>query len=192
VSDTAEVPATEWGDLDAMVAAACSGDEAAFVGLFREVQPRLLRYLRAVCGGDAEDIAAETWLQVVRGLARFSGDAQGFRGWVFTIAHARTVDAWRASARRPEIVTDTVPDQATERDVLGDVEEIISTEAAMALLRELPEAQAQVLMLRVVAGLDVTKTAEVLGRTPNHVRVLAHRGLRALAAVLEERSALPL
>jgi RNA polymerase sigma-70 factor (ECF subfamily) len=129
---------------------------------------------------------------VVRGLARFSGDAQGFRGWVFTIAHARTVDAWRASARRPEIVTDTVPDQATERDVLGDVEEIISTEAATALLRELPDAQAQVLMLRVVAGLDVTKTAEVLGRTPNHVRVLAHRGLRALAAVLEERSALPL
>ena len=184
--------ATEWGDLDAVVAAACAGDEAAFVCLFREIQPRLLRYLGALGGVDPEDIAAETWLRVVRGLARFSGDAQGFRGWIFTIAHARTVDAWRASGRRPETVTHTVPDQATERDGLSDEEEIISTEAALALLRELPEAQAQVLLLRVVAGLDVTRTAEVLGRTPNHVRVLAHRGLRALAAVVDERATLPL
>ena len=192
MSDIANVPETTQSDLDAVIAAACAGDETAFVRLFREIQPRLLRYLRALRGVDAEDIAAETWLQVIRGLARFSGDAQGFRGWVFTIAHARTVDAWRASGRRPETLTHTVPDQSTGRDVLCDVEEIISTEAAVALLRALPEAQAQVLMLRVVAGLDVTTTAEVLGRTPNHVRVLAHRGLRALAVALDERATLPL
>jgi RNA polymerase sigma-70 factor (ECF subfamily) len=186
------VALTEPGDLDTTVAAACGGDEAAFVVLFRDVQPGLLRYLRALSGGDAEDIAAETWLSVVRGLARFTGSAQGFRGWVFTIAHARMVDARRAGGRRPETVTDTLPDRASERDVLRDVEEILSTEAALALLQRLPEAQAQVLMLRVVAGLDVPTTAEVLGRTPNHVRVLAHRGLRALASVVDERATLSL
>lgn len=175
-------------DLDAVVLAACAGDETAFAVLFREVQPRLLRYLRTLSGADAEDVAAETWVQVVRGLARFSGDAQGFRGWVFTIAHARLVDAWRSSGRRPETVTDTLPDAASDMDVPRAAEEIISTEAALDLLRQLPEAQAQVLLLRVVAGLDVTSTARVLGRTPNHVRVLAHRGLRALAAVVEDRT----
>ena len=45
-----------------------AGDEAAFVVVFREIQPRLLRYLRTLCGADAEDIAAEAWVQVVRGL----------------------------------------------------------------------------------------------------------------------------
>jgi RNA polymerase sigma-70 factor (ECF subfamily) len=192
VSDTAVVPAPERNDLDAIVAAARAGDETAFVVLFREVQPSLLRYLQTLSGGDAEDIAAETWLQVVRGLARFSGDAQGFRGWVFTIAHARMVDAWRASGRRPETVTDGLPDRASECDVPRDVEEIVSTEAALSLLRALPQAQAQVLLLRVVAGLDVATTAQVLGRTPNHVRVLAHRGLQALTSVLAERATLPL
>jgi RNA polymerase sigma-70 factor, ECF subfamily len=186
------VPATDGVDLDAAVAAACAGDESAFVVIFREIQPRLLRYLRTLSDTDAEDIAAETWVQVVRGLARFSGDAKGFRGWVFTLAHARMVDAWRARGRRPQTVTDTLPDAASEHDVPGAVEEILSTEAALVLLRQLPEAQAQVLLLRVVAGLDVTTTAEVLGRTPNHVRVLAHRGLRALAAVMEERATLTL
>jgi RNA polymerase sigma-70 factor, ECF subfamily len=188
VSDTADMGPTDPVDLDEVVSAACAGDETAFVVLFREVQPRLLRYLRTLTGADAEDIAAETWVQVVRGLARFSGDAQGFRGWVFTIAHARLVDAWRSSGRRPETVTDTLPDAASDVDVPRDAEEIISTAAALDLLRQLPEAQAQVLLLRVVAGLDVASTASVLGRTPNNVRVLAHRALRALAAVVEERT----
>jgi RNA polymerase sigma-70 factor (ECF subfamily) len=181
------VPATDPVDLDAAVRAACAGDEAAFVVVFREVQPRLVRYLRTLCGADAEDIAAEAWVQVVRGLPGFSGNMSGFRGWVFTIAHARLVDAWRASGRRPETVTDTLPDRASTVDVPRAAEEVISTEAALALIRELPEAQAEVLLLRVVAGLDVASTAEVLGRTPNHVRVLAHRGLRALAAVVDGR-----
>jgi RNA polymerase sigma-70 factor (ECF subfamily) len=143
-------------------------------------------------GAEAEDLAAETWVQVVRGLARFSGDAQGFRGWVFTIAHARAVDARRASGRRSETLTDTLPDLGDGFDVPGAVEEIFSTEWAVAMLGQLPEAQAQVLLLRVVAGLDVAMTAAVLGRTPNHIRVLTHRGLRALAAVVEKRATLPL
>jgi RNA polymerase sigma-70 factor, ECF subfamily len=187
-SDTANVPATDWIDLDAAVSAACSGDETAFVVLFREIEPRLLRYLRTLCGADAEDIAAETWVQVTRGMGRFSGDAEGFRGWVFTIAYARMVDTWRASNRRPETITNTLPDGPSEIDVPREVEETISTDSALALLHELPQGQAQVLLLRVVAGLDVPMTAAVLGRTPNSVRVLAHRGLRALAAVLEQRA----
>jgi RNA polymerase sigma-70 factor (ECF subfamily) len=152
---------------------------------------RLLRYLRTRSGVDAEDIAAETWVQVVRGLSRFSGDARGFRGWVFTVAHARLVDAWRASGRRPETPTDSFPEHASEVDVARAVEEIISTEAALDLLRRLPEAQAQVLLLRLVAGLDVSTTARGLGRTPNHVRVLAHPGC-ALAAEVEKPATVPL
>ena len=99
------------------------------------------------------------------------------------------VDTWRASNRRPETITNTLPDGPSESDVPREVEETISTDSALALLRELPQGQAQVLLLRVVAGLDVPMTAAVLGRTPNSVRVLAHRGLRALAAVVEQRNA---
>jgi RNA polymerase sigma-70 factor (ECF subfamily) len=192
LSDTARVPAWDRIDLDVVVSAACAGDESAFVVLFREIEPRLLRYLRTLCGADAEDIAAETWVHVTRGMARFSGDADGFRGWVFTFAHGRMVDAWRARSRRPETITSTLPDGPSEIDVPREVEETISTDSALALLRELPHGQAQVLLLRVVAGLDVPMTAAVLGRTPNSVRVLAHRGLRALAAVVDQRATLPL
>ena len=60
----------------------------------------------------------------------------------------------------------------------------IATESAIALLAQLPEQQADVIMLRVVAGLDTDVIAEMLGKTPGNVRVMAHRGLRKLEALL--------
>ena len=49
------------------------GDEIAFTVLWRDVNPALLRYL-TVTGEPADDVAAETWASVVKGLARFAGD----------------------------------------------------------------------------------------------------------------------
>ena len=44
--------------------------------------------------------------------------------------------------------------------------------------------QAEVLLLRILAGLDVQRVAEIVGKRPGTVRVLQHRGLRRLAELL--------
>jgi RNA polymerase sigma-70 factor, ECF subfamily len=48
----------------------------------------------------AEDVASETWLEVVRGLGQFTGDEAGFRSWGFAIACHRALDDRRRRARR--------------------------------------------------------------------------------------------
>ena len=60
----------------AVLAAAQEGSEAAFSLLWRDGNPPLLRYLRVIAPDVAEDVAADTWVQVVRGLAGFRGDEQ--------------------------------------------------------------------------------------------------------------------
>jgi RNA polymerase sigma-70 factor (ECF subfamily) len=60
-----------------------------------------------------------------------------------------------------------------------------STRAALALLAELPPDQAEVVVLRVVGGLEVAEVARIVGKRPGAVRVLAHRGLRRLAERVE-------
>ena len=174
---------------DARMTAAKAGDEAAFVELFRSVQPALLRYLTTLGGPLADDVASDTWVSVVRGLPKFVGDESGWRSWVFTIAHSRLRDAQRKSARTP------VPVDAEEHllardagvDVGAEVEEIFSTEAALALIGTLPREQAEIVLLRHVAGLDVAEVARLLGKRPGTVRVATHRGRKRLAAVLAER-----
>jgi RNA polymerase sigma-70 factor (ECF subfamily) len=170
-----------------LLAAAKAGDEGSFVELFRSVQPALLRYLSTLGGANlAEDAAAETWLSVVRGLPRFKGDEAGWRAWVFTIGHARLRDAQRKAVRTPVPVdTEEVLSQdADVVDVHTVVEELISTEAALALIGRLPRDQAAAVLLRYVAGLDVAQTATVLGKRPGTVRVAVHRGLKRLETLM--------
>ena len=81
--------------------AAQSGSDAAFTVLWNDANPALLRYLRMIAPDAAEDIAAETWLQVVRGLARFRGNEADWRAWLFTVARRRAIDETRRRSRRP-------------------------------------------------------------------------------------------
>jgi RNA polymerase sigma-70 factor (ECF subfamily) len=178
-------------DFEDRLAAAKAGDERAFVELFRSVQPALLRFLRTLGGALAEDVAGDTWVSVVRGLDRFSGDEAGWRAWVFTIARSRLRDAQRRASRGPQVVDafDTLEYRPDGIDVAVHVEEIFSTEAALSLIRRLPTDQAEAVLLRHVAGLDVARTAKVLGKRPGAVRVAAHRGLKRLSSLITESEA---
>jgi RNA polymerase sigma-70 factor (ECF subfamily) len=171
-------------DLAGAVGRAQDGDPEAFRALYRDTQPRLLRYLHTLVGDDAEDIASETWLQVTRDLAGFSGDYDGFRGWVATIARHRALDHLRYHARRPPALPVPAEDLATRPatdDTAEAALEALSTGAALALIATLPADQAEAVLLRAVLGLDAQTAAKVLGKRPGAVRTAAYRGLHTLA-----------
>ena len=129
-------------------------------------------------------MASETWLQVVRDLPTFIGTADGFRAWLFTVARNRAIDAARASSARPaDLVADIEATGQTQaaRSAESEAMEQISTEQALALVASLPPEQAEMVALRVVAGLDVSAVAQIVGKSPGAVRVSVHRGLRALS-----------
>jgi RNA polymerase sigma-70 factor, ECF subfamily len=173
-------------DFAALLAAAQGGSEQAFSVLWRDANPALLRYLRVVAAEHAEDVASETWVQVVRGLARFTGDEAAWRAWLFTTARRRLLDQARLRKRHPAEPLDGI--SAAEMPRTADAEQIamdnIATESAMALLSRLPEQQKEVILLRVVAGLDTDMVADILGTSTGAVRVAAHRGLKKLASLL--------
>jgi RNA polymerase sigma-70 factor, ECF subfamily len=173
-------------DFPRLLAAARRGDDAAFAVLFRSVQPLLLRYLRTLGRDLADDVAAETWVAVVRGLERFRGGEAGFRGWVFTIARARLVDARRSAGRLPVPVDaeTELGELPGEADVAAAVDELMSTEAALGLIARLAPDQAEAVLLRHVVGLDVAAAARVLGKRPGAVRIATMRGLTRLRTLL--------
>lgn len=170
-------------DHDTAVRAAQDGDEDAFGRVYRAMQPLLLRYLTALVGSDAEDVAAEAWLQITRDLRTFSGDWDAFRGWAVTIARHRAVDLLRYQRRRPAVatpLTDLVG-LAGDADTAGHALDGIATDDAIALIRTLPQDQAEAVLLRVLIGLDARAAGAVLGKRAGAVRTAAYRGLRTLA-----------
>jgi RNA polymerase sigma-70 factor, ECF subfamily len=165
-----------------------AGDPDAFRALYRDIQPRLLRYLHALAGQDAEDIAAETWLHITRDLPAFTGDYDAFRGWTATIARHRALDHLRRTRRRPPAIP--VPDHDLTtipgtRDTAQDALDNLATTTAITLIATLPPDQAEAVLLRAVLGLDARTAAHVLGKRPGAIRTAAHRGLRTLARQLQ-------
>lgn len=162
-----------------------AGDQHAFSELWCDAHPMLLRYLRVTAGLHAEDVASHTWLRVIERLGSFSGDEPGFRRWLVTIARNHYLDEVRRAGRRPERLVDdmtTVVDPGRQfapdaADVAG---EQLSTDDALRLIATLPREQAEMVMLRVVIGLDVADVARVMGKKPGAVRVAVHRGLKKL------------
>ncbi|MGX7757993.1 RNA polymerase sigma factor [Streptomyces angustmyceticus] len=175
--------------LTVAVQAAQDGDEAAFRIVYRAVHPRLLGYVRTlVSEPDVEDVTSEAWLQITRDLARFSGDADRFRGWAARIARNRALDHIRMRGRRPAIGGDEseLADTPGASDTAGEALEALGTGRTMRLIARLPQDQAEAVVLRVVVGLDAKNAAQVLGKRPGAVRTAAHRGLRRLAELLDD------
>ncbi|MEU6312942.1 RNA polymerase sigma factor [Streptomyces sp. NPDC047014] len=174
-------------ELTTAVLAAQDGDENAFRAVYRAVHPRLLGYVRTLVGdGDAEDVTSEAWLQIARDLDSFTGDADRFRGWAARIARNRALDHIRMRGRRPAIGGDDteLTGWAAECDTAGAAMESLDTGRTMALIAQLPQDQAEAVVLRVVVGLDAKSAAETLGKRPGAVRTAAHRGLKKLAELL--------
>lgn len=179
-------PLTRPDDFETTLLAAQAGSDWAVAALYKAHNPAIQRYLRAQEPVDFADIAGDTWLDAARNLRTFVGDGDDLSGWLFTIARRRLIDHRRARRRRP---VDPAPDSvfaglsspAAEAvaftGVLGD-------EQARRIVELLPADQAEVVLLRVVGGLDVDVVARLTGRRAGTVRVMQHRALQRLAKEL--------
>jgi RNA polymerase sigma factor (sigma-70 family) len=171
---------------DGILAAAQAGAEWAVARIYRDLDPAVRRYLRVQGTRELEDVASETWMAVARGLRRFHGDEADLRRWVFTIARRRLIDARRRDGRRQECPIGAAEDARAGGDVEEEALEALSTERVRSILAVLPPDQADVLLLRVIAGLDAANVARIMGKRAGTVRVLQHRALARLAARLSE------
>ena len=175
-------------DFEQTLADARDGHGAALGELFHDLYPRILRYLRVLEPGEAEDLASETWLDVSSALGRFEGDQRGLRALAFTIARRRLVDLQRRRARHPSVRLEVA--RVVEEGWIGDVEEeamtALATEAALERVSALPPDQAEVILLRVLGGLPVEDVARIVAKRPGTVRVTQHRALRRLAETMSK------
>lgn len=176
-----------WDDeLDACVTAAVRGDRDAVARVLRMIQPVVVRYCRARLGTtrsitSAEDVAQEVCLAVLRALSRYEKQDRSFLAFVYGIAAHKVADAYRDAARnRSEPMTSVpeVPDLSPgpEQRAMG----IEAGEEMGRLLGALSARYREILLLRVVDGLSVLETAQLVGATPGTVRVVQHRALARL------------
>jgi len=187
-AQTGKAPSDPPRSLDDAVARAIAGDGRAFDEIYRALSGPVYSYLSTQVRRreDAEDLTGQVFLEAMRGVRTFSGDASAFRGWLFRIAHNRAVDLARRLARRPESAleeAENIPDRhATEDRALISVAYTRVWQAVQAL----PEQQRRVIVLRLGAGLSAKEIADALDKRIGTVKALQHRALVTLSRVLKD------
>jgi RNA polymerase sigma-70 factor (ECF subfamily) len=162
-----------------LVAAARDGDAAAFQDLYRNYARMVHGMLLARVPRDfVEDLVQDVFLQAFRQLPRLR-DSAAFGGWLAAITRNRARDHFRKSKGTAELCADPVAP--------GNPGATAEAAAALAAVRELPEAYRETLILRLVEGMTGPEIAARTGLAPDSVRVNLHRGMKLLRERLEGR-----
>jgi len=146
------------------------GDHDAFAQLYDLYGPMVHGILLArVPFDDVDDLVQDVFLAAFKRIQTLR-EAGAFGGWLAMIARNRAVDFHR---RKRE--TEELPENLARR-ASRDPE----AAEALRLIRTLPDAYKETLVLRLVEGMTGPEIAERTGLTPASVRVNLHRGMKLL------------
>jgi RNA polymerase sigma-70 factor (ECF subfamily) len=160
-----------------LVGEARQGDQAAFARLYERYAPVIHGVLLARAPrDDVDDLVQEVFLSAWHGLDALR-DPAAFGGWLSMIARNRATDFQRRAVNSVELPADlAAPDRTAS---LSEAREVL------AIIRTLPDAYRETLVLRLVEGFTGPEIADRTGLTPASVRVNLHRGMKLLREQLE-------
>ena len=159
-------------------------DEAALARLYEDNFDKIYRYVALKLGDktEAEDITQQVFLKALRSIASFRWKDVPFSAWLFRIARNAVIDHVRR--RKPEVSLDSVTAELPA-DNAALVDQVVETEmwqTLRSLIADLPDEQADLLVLKLVGGLSAAEIGETLGKSAGAVRVELHRIVKKLRA----------
>jgi RNA polymerase sigma-70 factor (ECF subfamily) len=161
-----------------------SRDAQLLRALHDEHGPALWSYVTGLLHGDrvrAQDVVQETLLRAWRNPDVLA-DPAASRGWLYTVARRIVIDDWRAARRRPETITDQLPEQA----VPDTAEQTVDRQLVMAALKTLSREHREVLLESYFRGRSVAEAAQALGVPPGTIKSRTHYALHALRAAITD------
>ena len=178
-----------------------NSDELEFNRIFKEYQPKILRYLTRLTGMyEAEDLSQEVFIKVESGLKNFRGESK-LSTWIYRIATNTAVDRMRSPSFKYK-VKDGTSSEATQMDDIDTEdrdlftgEKIESTDQQYVrkemnscirnFIENLPENYKAVVILSELEELKNKEIAEILHLTLDTVKIRLHRARAQLRKKLQ-------
>ncbi len=161
------------------------GDPAVWERIVSEFGPVIRGYARARGVRDPEDLTQDVFVAAASRLTEFRGDWGDFRSWMFAVAYRQIVNRYRRAkfdaAPLPEKLAaggEALEDQVIDR---------LQGESAVAALVVLTDLERDVVLMRVLGGLDTEDVARAVGKRPGNVRVIQSRAMGKLRDELVRR-----
>jgi RNA polymerase sigma-70 factor (ECF subfamily) len=161
------------------------GDGDALATLYDTYVRRIYRYvlLRVRDTAEAEDLTEQVFVKMLESLRSYQASRAPFSAWLFRIAHNLTVDFERKRRSRARYVLLQAPLLSSEDP--GDLAMLhIQSEQVLEAVKDLPEAQRQVIALRFGGQHSTAEVARIMARSEAAVKSLQYKAIQTLRQVL--------
>jgi RNA polymerase sigma-70 factor, ECF subfamily len=182
MSQTSETASSQELEISGLVRRVIKGDVEAYGELYNLCLYRIYRYVFNQVGSTAlaEDITEEVFIRAWKAIKTCQGKEHTFIPWLYRIAHNYTIDTYRKGHKEVPVgniyLTDSIiPENEIERN--QELQEVLEA------VKNLPEMQKQVILLKYLEGIDNSEISRILGKREGAIRVLQMRALHNLRAI---------
>jgi RNA polymerase sigma-70 factor (ECF subfamily) len=185
----AYAPAMESGPEDsALMLRYADGDVTAFEMLYRRHNDALYRYLFRLCRhrASAEDVFQEVWGKIIKSREKYRPTAK-FTTFLYRVAHNCFIDHIRRNKRHAnsvDIEPENHRDPGEQPEML--VEKVLARERLESALRDLPDEQRDVFLLREEADLSLEQIAAITGTNRETAKSRLRYAVNKLRVAIDE------
>ena len=173
-------------DEDLLLARARQGDNDALQSIYTQYFPPIYQFIRLRTDetDTAEDIAGEVFLKLVVALRSRKAPRHSLRGWLFRVARNTLYDHYAGKQHFTQTVLDEWILAPTEGDPELQFLRTLDRERCRTAIRELPDEQQEVIILRFGQELSLQETADIMGKKANAIKQLQFRAVNNLRRLL--------
>ncbi|MEK7098056.1 MAG: RNA polymerase sigma factor [Patescibacteria group bacterium] len=162
--------------------------EEDFLSAYDKYAPHILRhaYFRVSDKKLAEDIAQEAFLKTWKYIAK-GAEVKNLKTFIYQVANNLIIDFYRKKDRTPLDLENVDPKKIIDLRGNEKVENLIDKEILEGVMEELDEDERQLIISRYINELSIKEISEITGKTPNHIRVNIHRGVKKLKSKIYDK-----
>ncbi len=169
-----------------LIASAREGDKAAFAALYGHYVPQIYRFVLLKTGSklEAEDLTHDVFLSAWQNIAAYTHRGFPFSSWLYSIARNKIIDYYRTRKTVQPIdeAVEMVADLAAHTENTAD--EALALLRVKEAMRELSDEHQNILIMRFVEDMAPKDIADALGKSEGAVRLMQHRAIKNLRAIL--------
>ncbi|MBI2592946.1 MAG: sigma-70 family RNA polymerase sigma factor [Candidatus Colwellbacteria bacterium] len=171
-----------------LVSRAKDGEAEAFGALYDYYLPRIYRFvlLKVSHREEAEDLTHQVFLKAWNNIGQFNFLGFSFGSWLYQIARNTTIDYYRKNdgteVSLEEITVDVI---GTDLSLENKIDKALEWEKLIKALKQLKDIEQDVLVMRFVEDMAVRQVAEAIGKTEGATKLIQHRAIKNLKAILE-------
>lgn len=176
-------------DEDLLVAQATAGDTEAFGQLYQHHLDAIYRYIyfRVNNVQDAEDLTEQVFLKAWEALPGYKQKGKPLLNWLYRIAHNSVIDFYRRRKQSEKITDDELNWENESVNVLDEVIEVEEAHLLARAIKQLPDEQQELVILRFVEGFNHDEVAEILQKSNGACRTIQYRALAKLNRLLSDQ-----